>query len=151
MSHIVQMPNEGQMCVLMDKLESHYPLMYLTMSHDKENCGLAEVVDLHWRHRCVRWFVQATYLLNFILTKKSFFLSAYLHFFRALHTTINRQSLEASDFLLLVTKDFQSVLEEGAKKTKLGQIERKLVAISCSTGYVRNYLYICNWLEITHL
>ena len=130
----------------------HVWILVWSWSVDKNDPVISgPVVDLHWRHRCVRWFVQATYLLNFILTKKSFFLSAYLHFFRALHTTINRQSLEASDFLLLVTKDFQSVLEEGAKKTKLGQIERKLVAISCSTGYVRNYLYIGNWLEITHL
>ena len=123
MSHIVQMPNEGQMCVLMDRLESHYPLMYLTMGHDKENCGLAEVViytegiDVF-----VGSFKQHTSSTSF-WQKKSFFLSAYLHFFRALHTTINRQSLEASDFLLLVTKDFQSVLEEGAKKPKLGQME----------------------------
>ena len=66
---------------------------------------------------------------SFFWHKEPFFLR--ICTFSVYCTTINRQSLVVPDFFLLVTKDFQSVLE-GAKKPKHGQIESKLAAISCS-------------------
>lgn len=110
-------------CLLQD-MHTRDPGIY--RSHDGENRDEEQVnfVKVVWEaghHRTTTLFWHEETFFMCICT------------FSVYCTTINRPSLVVPDFFLLVTKDFQSVLE--GTKTGIGQIERKLRATSWSTLY----------------